>query len=130
MKPSIRLLSILLIVIGIATASGCKQETPVLNVNDVASDPGAYSGTLRIVGVVDVFSKDDPSILGIMDRKELACTSPNCHKAYVAVKVPGKAPVRGDELLVTGTFQPDTTFGQLLMAQEVKVTANHNLGGN
>lgn len=117
-----------LLTLGLLTlVAGCTSETSALNVNDVASDPAAYSGTLNVVGVVNAFSKEDPSIVGIMDKKELQCTSPNCNKVLLPVKVNGKPPVMGDEIVVKGSFESQPAFGLVLVAQSMEILANHTL---
>jgi hypothetical protein len=99
-----------------------------LSVNDVSSDPTAYTGVVTIVGIVAGVSQQDPSIIGMMDKKELQCTSPNCKKIYLPFKAKDYSAVRGDEVLVTGTFNPDQG-GFLFIAESVKVVKNHNIGG-
>ena len=46
-------------------------------------------------------------MFGIMDKKELQCTTPGCNKVYVPVRTSGKMPVPGDEVRATGSFTKD-----------------------
>ncbi len=111
-----------------ALASGCKQEAPALQVNDVVSDPGAFSGNITVVGVVYAFAQADATVAGIMDKKELQCTTPNCKKTLLPVKIAGNLPKVGDEVRVSGTFTA-APWGQVLQAERVEVLAHHPLGG-
>lgn len=103
-------------------------RTPALNVNDVASDPSAFTGMITVTGVVAGVSQQDASIIGMMDKKELQCTTPNCKKLYLPFKAQNYSPVRGDEVRLTGKFE---TFdqGYLFMADSVTVVKNHKIGG-
>ena len=85
----------MLVVLGLTI--GCKEQAPVFQVNDVISDPGAFSNRIIIEGVVYSFSKGDTSIVGVMDKKELQCTSPNCNKNLFAIKSNGVKLEVGDE---------------------------------
>lgn len=98
------------------------------SVNDVASDPAAYSGTITITGIMGGVSQFDQKVFGIMDVKELQCTTPNCNKVYIPIKYDGQIPAPGDEVKVTGSFVK-MTEGYLFAAQTVKVLRNHKIGG-
>lgn len=110
-------------------AVGCKEESIALQVNDVVSDPGAFSGDLTVIGIVNAYSKNDKTIVGIMDKKELQCTTPNCEKRLLGVKTTGAPLAIGDEISVSGSFEPAPWGGQLLKATNVEVVATHKLGG-
>ena len=99
-----------------------------LSVNDVGTDPAAYTGTITITGIMAGVSRLDPAVIGIMDKKELQCTTPNCNKLYIPVKVQGGLPRIGDEVRVTGSFV-NMPGGYLFMADKVKVVRNHRIGG-
>lgn len=105
--------------------SGCAEEGFTYQVNDVASDPGAFSGKMTIVGIVNAYSPQDPTLVGIMDKKELQCTTPNCNKVLLPVRFNGERPKIGDEVKVSGTF----IGGKLFQAETLKIVATHNLGG-
>lgn len=104
------------------------QDAKALNVGDVGNDPASYTGTITIAGVMGGISQQDPSIFGIMDVKELKCTTPNCNKVFIPVKYQGNLPVLGDEVRVTGSFV-NLGQGMLFTAQNVKVIRNHKIGG-
>jgi hypothetical protein len=106
------------------------QQTKVhaLAVNEVASDPAAFAGTITVTGVTYGISRKDPSIFGIMDVKELQCQSPNCNKLILPVKFQGTLPAGGDEVTLTGSFV-NTGGSYLFAAEQVKVLRNHKLGG-
>ncbi len=108
-----------------ALLGGCSNDGLTYQVNDVASDPGAFSGELNIVGIVNAYSPNDPNLVGIMDKKELQCTTPNCNKLLLPVRYQGERPAIGAEVHVSGTF----VGGKLFQAESLKVVANHNLGG-
>jgi hypothetical protein len=108
--------------------AGCKNDALVYQVNDVVSDPGAYVGDLTLEGVVYTFAKDNPSIVGVMDKKELQCTTPNCKKTLMAVQVVESKLAVGDEVKVSGAIVKES-WGYLLKAEQVKVMNNHKLGG-
>lgn len=103
------------------------SKASALNVNDVAADPSAFSGTITITGVVAGVSQQDPSIIGMMDKKELQCTTPGCKKVYLPFKAPTYSPAAGDEVRVTGKFvtQAGST---LFMGDSVTVVKKHKLG--
>ena len=107
--------------------SGC-NEAKALNVNEVGSDPAAYSGTISVVGVTKAFSNVDASVIGIMDLKELQCTTPNCNKLLLPVKFQGPRPQIGDEVRATGSFT-QVQGGYLFIANELKVVRQHRIGG-
>jgi len=126
MRAILRKLLIFTAVLSLATLlSGCSNEGPLYQVNDIVSDPGAFTGPLTIVGIVNAYSPNDANIVGIMDKKELQCTTPNCNKVLLPVRYKGTRPVVGDEVKVSGQF----VGGKLFQAETLKVLANHNLGG-
>lgn len=105
-----------------------KGEANALNVNDVASDPAAFTGTVTVTGIMAAASKQDPAVFGIMDKKELKCTSPNCNRFILPVRHQGKTPAIGDEVRLTGSFTNDGR-GYFFSAATVKVVRNHKIGG-
>ncbi len=109
----------------VALMVGCKDQ--VFQVNDVVSDPGAFSQPLTLEGVVYAHSQDDTTIVGVMDKKELQCTTPNCNKALLAVKVPGKQLSIGDEIKASGSIMKENR-GYIFRADDVTVVARHKLG--
>lgn len=116
--------------IGVAVAFAIvgKGEANTLNVNDVASDPAAFTGAITVTGIMAGTSKYDPSVFGVMDKKELACTTPNCNKFILPVRHQGKTPAIGDEVRLTGSFVNDGG-GYFFSAAQVKVVRNHKIGG-
>ena len=105
-----------------------QENVQALSVNEVASDPAAFTGTITVTGVTYGFARQDPSLFGIMDVKELQCQSPNCNKLILPVKYRGTLPAVGDEVRLTGSFV-NAAGGYLFAAEEVKVLRNHKLGG-
>ena len=99
-----------------------------LQVNQVASDPSAYSGTITVTGIMGGVSPQDPSVFGIFDLKELQCKAPNCNKIYLPVKYQGTMPKPGDEVQVSGSFTP-ISGSYIFSASNVKVVRNHKIGG-
>jgi hypothetical protein len=128
MKKNIMIVAAL--VVGLAAAFAFSQQSgpKPLAVSDIGSDPAAYTGTITVTGVMGGVSQQDPSVFGVMDVKELQCTTANCNKVFIAVKYQGKPPVLGDELRMTGSFTP-ANGGYLFVAQSLKVLRNHKIGG-
>jgi hypothetical protein len=118
----------LALVIAVTVVFLQQDNVHALAVNEVASDPAAFTGTITVTGVTYGFSRQDPNIFGIMDVKELQCQSPNCNKLILPVKLQGKLPAGGDEVSLTGSFV-NTGGGYLFAAEQIKVLRNHNLGG-
>ena len=116
-----------LVLAGVALLNGC-NEAKALNVNEVGSDPAAYSGTITVVGVTKGFSKADATVFGIMDLKEMQCTTPNCNMPLLPVKYSGTLPTIGDEVQVTGSFV-QVQGGYLFAASDIKLVRRHQIGG-
>lgn len=106
--------------------AGC--DSKAFNVNEIASDPAAFKGTITITGIMAGVSPQDPSIFGIMDIKELQCKTQNCNKAFIPVSCQGALPVPGNEVRLTGSFV-NKGGGYLFAADLVKVVRNHRIGG-
>lgn len=102
-------------------------DAGALHVNDVGSDPGAFTGTLTVTGITAAFAQHDPTLFGLMDLKELQCTTPNCNKLLLPVRYQGKLPAIGDQLTVTGAFIP-VGGGYVFAAEKIAVVKNHKLG--
>ncbi|HEX9778375.1 MAG TPA: hypothetical protein VGA63_09535 [Geopsychrobacteraceae bacterium] len=110
-------------------AAGCKNQGPAaFQINDVASDPAAFDGPLTLVGIVNAISPSDATIVGVMDKKELQCTTPNCNKVILPVKTTGIRPAIGAEVRIFGSFSREPG-GYLFHAETLEVLANHKLGG-
>ena len=126
MKHSVlRIFVYLSIVAIIGLTTGCKDD--VFQVNDVVSDPGAFSKPLTLEGVVYTYAKGDSTIVGVMDKKELQCKTPNCSKALLAVKAPDKQLSVGDEIKASGSIVKES-WGYVLKADDVKVITRHKIG--
>jgi hypothetical protein len=104
---------------------GCKDQ--MFQINDIVSDPGAFSEPLTVEGIVYAYAKDDTSVVGVMDKKELQCKTKNCSKALLAVKVAGQKLSIGDEIKVSGSITKES-WGYVLKAEQTEVLAKHNLG--
>ena len=128
MKKNIYYVVALLVGIALSYALFFRGDATALQVNQLASDPSAYSGTITVTGIMAGTSPQDPSVFGIFDLKELQCTTPNCNKIYLPVKSQGTIPKQGDEVLVNGSFLK-TNEGFLFSASSVKVVRNHKIGG-
>lgn len=129
MKKQYIIAAILVMAVGIGMVfllSG--DNAKAFSVNDVASDPAAFNGTITITGIMGGVSRVDKSVFGLMDVKELQCTTPNCNKLLIPVKYQGTAPVPGDEVRVTGSIIK-ITDGFMFVAQNVKVVRHHKIGG-
>lgn len=128
MKKYIYVVVALVIGAAVAFAVAGKGDAKILNVNEVGSDPAAFTGTISLTGIMGGVSRTDSSIIGIMDLKELQCTSANCNKIFIPVKFAGAQPVLGDEVRMTGSFVK-LDGGYLFAAQTLKVVKNHKIGG-
>jgi hypothetical protein len=128
MKKCILIFAVL--AVGIAAAFAIyKQSGPkALSVNEVGADPAAFTGTITVTGIMAGVSRDNPAIFGIMDVKELQCTTANCNKLFIPVRYQGQQPVPGDEIRATGSLV-DSGQGYLFVAQSLKVVRNHKIGG-
>jgi hypothetical protein len=118
----------LVVVVAVTVVFFQQTKVHALSVNEVTSDPAAFSGTITVTGVTYGYSRQDPNIFGIMDVKELQCQSPNCNKLILPVKYQGKMPAGGDEITMTGSFV-NVGGGYLFAAEQIKVLRNHKLGG-
>jgi hypothetical protein len=81
-----------------------------------------------VVGIAYGYAQSDATIVGIMDKKELQCTTPNCNKLLLPVKIAGTRPAIGDEVKISGSFSREPG-GYLFRAEKMEVVANHKLGG-
>jgi predicted small secreted protein len=119
-----------LVLVGLAlSVTGCEKKNPPLGVGQVVSDPGAFSGSMDVIGIAYAYSSSDPNVMGIMDLGELQCASPTCTKPLLPVRVGGTRPAIGDEVQVTGSMVKEAA-GYLFKAEAVKVLARHNLGAS
>lgn len=128
MKKTIFIAIALVAGIALAYALFFKDSANALQVNQVAADPSAYSGTITVTGIMAGTSPQDPSVFGMFDLKELQCKTANCNKIYLPVKYQGTMPKPGDEVQVTGTFIP-VSGSYFFSATTVKVLRNHRIGG-
>ena len=121
---------VIAVVLGAVIAfSFVKQgEAKALSVNEIGSDPAAFSGTITVTGIMAGVSDIDRSVFGIMDVKELQCKSANCNKVYIPVKYVGSQPVPGDEIRITGKFV-NAGGGYMFAADKMQVLRNHKIGG-
>ena len=129
MKKYIYIVVAALVGVAIAFTMVKQGEAKTLSVNEIGTDPAAYTGTITFRGVMGGISQADPSVVGVMDIKELQCTSANCNKILIPVKCAGNPPVLGDEVKVTGSFRVVPNGGYLFVADNVKVVKNHKIGG-
>lgn len=128
MKKPVIIAVVIAVIAVISFAAVRMGGARALNVRDVSSDPLSFKGTITITGIMGGVSQQDRSIFGIMDVKELQCTTPNCNKVFIPVRYQGQQPVLGDEVKVTGSFTK-LADGLLFAAQQVKVVRNHKIGG-
>jgi hypothetical protein len=119
-------LAALVLVLALSACNQGTAATAALNVNDLRSDPGAYSGVLTVTGIMAAVSQQDPQIFGIMDKSELTCNNPNCHKYFLPVRFAGQRPAHGDEVVVTGNFVDEQGI-KIITATAVNVLRNHKL---
>lgn len=103
-----------------------QDDAKVVNVNEIGNNPAAFPGTITLAGIMAVVSQTDRSVFGIMDTKEGQCKTGNCNKLYIPIKYPGKQPVVGDEVRVTGK-SIKLENGYTFAAEKVKVVGNRKI---
>lgn len=128
MKGKILIGVLLIMAAGFGLYQFIPTASSALNVNEVALDPGAYEGKITLAGITSGFSKSDNTLFGIMDLKELTCTSTTCNKVILPIRFQGPLPTIGDEVRVTGAFVSDGN-GYYFNSEQVVVVQHHNLGG-
>ncbi|MDO9584575.1 MAG: hypothetical protein Q7J24_15940 [Desulfomicrobium sp.] len=117
-----------LVLVGLAlSVTGCEKKNPPLGVGQVVSDPGAFSGSMDVIGIAYAYSSSDPNVMGIMDLGELQCASPTCTKPLLPVRVGDTRPAIGDEVQVTGSMVKEAS-GYLFKAESIQTLRRHNLG--
>jgi hypothetical protein len=117
-----------LVLVGLAlSVTGCEKKNPPLGVGQVVSDPGAFSGSMDVIGIAYAYSSSDPNVMGIMDLGELQCANPTCTKPLLPVRVGGTRPAIGDEVQVTGSMVKEAS-GYLFKAESIQTLRRHNLG--
>lgn len=128
MKKYLIISAALAVGVAVVFAFSRQNEPKALTVSEVGADPAAYSGTITVTGVMAGVYRQDPTIFGIMDVKELQCQTANCNKVIMPVKYQGPQPVLGDEIRLTGSLV-NSGQGYLFVAQNLKVLRNHKIGG-
>jgi hypothetical protein len=117
-----------LVLVGLAlSVTGCEKKNPPLGVGQVVSDPGAFSGSMDVIGIAYAYSSSDPNVMGIMDLGELQCANPTCTKPLLPVRVGDTRPAIGDEVQVTGSMVKEAS-GYLFKAESIQTLRRHNLG--
>ncbi len=95
----------LLAIIAACTNSNAskKNESGILGVSDVQSDPVSIKGTVVVTGVVARLSEKDRQVFAVIDTDEAKhCKSVGCAKFYLPVHFDGSMPKEWDEVNVTG----------------------------
>lgn len=128
MKKYLIIFTALAVGVAIAFAFSQQNKPNALTVSEVGADPAAYSGTITVSGIMAGVYRQDPTIFGVMDVKELQCKTANCNRVIMPVKYQGQQPVLGDEIRVTGNLV-HSGQGYLFVAQNLKVVRNHKIGG-
>jgi hypothetical protein len=83
------------------------SEPAIINVDDFAADPGAYSGVIAISGVVS-YVESGNAVFGIIDAREYElCGVVTCAANQIPISVPlsrysGELPDIEDEVMVYG----------------------------
>jgi len=117
-----------IVLVGMALfVTGCEKKNPPLGVGQVVSDPGAFSGSMDVIGIAYAYSSSDPNVLGIMDLGELQCANPGCTKALLPVRVGDTRPAIGDEVQVTGAMIKEAS-DYLFKAESIRTLKRHDLG--
>lgn len=82
---------------------GSSAPADALNVNSVATDPGAYQGEIKVRGIVAQVSSADATFVLIDVREYRSCGVLSCATRFVTVHYPvGTLPQMKNEVLVTG----------------------------
>ncbi len=103
--------------LGISLLPGCSADLKgpereqinsiILNVDDVAADPEAYSGIITVAGIVSFVNKSD-SIFSIIDVREYElCGIVTCAANQILISTPpdrysGELPSVEDKVIVSG----------------------------
>jgi len=119
---------VVVFLIGFATFLYINTDTEKhLAINDIKSDPLAFSGEVTLNGVVAGFAQDNETIFALMDTEELLiCKDINCGAFQLATHYEGNDPLPefGDEINVTGSFIKDDVFGVVFKVTNVDVKRN------
>jgi len=127
MKKIIFLLFIVLIIFSYSACSNNKNSQAfILSINDIQSDPLAFTGEIIINGVVSVFSPFDEKMFGIKDTAELLfCKNLDCGSFMLPVKYIGEGamPKLADEVNITGSWK-EVEDGFIFEVTEIEVKRN------
>jgi len=123
----------LLVIITAALISGCnsdnnKEDEPMitLSIDDIKSDPLAFTGKLKINGVVAYLSPDDTTMFGIKDTAELlACKNLYCDAFMLPIRYTDEqlSFELADEIDVIGTWV-DIEGGVIFEAEKIEIKRN------
>ena len=120
--------TVLLILMSALTA-GCSDNNADVNtlaIRDIQSDPFAFTGELRINGIVTDFFDHDTTIFNLKDTAEtLVCLSLICDSFRLPVKYigGGNIPQIADEVDIIGRWS-DTEYGIIFEATSFEVRRN------
>ena len=85
-----------------APATRPAEELPEVQVDDLAKNPDAYAGRVRLRGVVAGVNKEE-GVVALIDAREFeACGTVGCAETLVPVRVAGDLPKATTLVVVTG----------------------------
>jgi hypothetical protein len=120
-----RKIALLLTIIMFFAACGNDSDVVILSVNDVQSDPTAFTGEITINGVVSGFYEDNPNIIYIKDTAEqLFCKNLFCDAPHIPIIYTGTTPTIADEVNVIGEWGD---YNGVLIFEAAKLEVKQNL---
>jgi len=90
-------------------------------VDEVASKPERYAGTVSLGGVVYHVSAKEQTVV-LISEEEFAECGTQCPELLLPVRWVGRLPRKGDKVRVTGRIEK-TARGSLFLAAEAEILA-------
>ncbi|MCL2808366.1 MAG: hypothetical protein FWD27_09520 [Coriobacteriia bacterium] len=110
---------------------GSSSRAAALAINDIKSDPFAFTGVLNITGVNAGFYQPDAKVFFIVDTEELlACKNLQCGAFQLPAIYTGEGPLPelADELTITGSWGEYEIDGESVPIFEVeKIDIQRNI---
>ena len=121
-----QLIALTILALCVACTGKNSDNTRVLSINDIKSDPLSFTGEITISGVASAFSENDTTFFAIMDTAELmACKNLYCGAFALPVQYTGDNPLPdlADVVDMNGSFV-QTENGIYFSVREFEVKRN------
>ena len=118
-------------------AAGCAadrdahvDDLEAFAIKEIQNDPFAFTGTIKINGIVSAFSEDNSApYFSVMDKAELlTCKNLYCGAFALPAKFAANDPLAelalADEIDMTGNFVEDTKFDYIFVVTDIEVKRN------